>query len=62
MKASEIELADVNLLMKKIKASFGQSMKRKRKDRTEDRWYKRGVERKSEQTENEAANSKCKDF
>lgn len=40
MKVSEAELADVGPLMKKIKASSGQSMQRKSKDRTEDRCTK----------------------
>lgn len=34
MKANKVQLADGNLLMKQIKASFGQSMQRKDKDRT----------------------------
>lgn len=63
MKTSDVQVADGNLLMKKIKASVGQSMQRKAEDSTEGRWYKSvGGGKVNRHVENEAANSKCKDF
>lgn len=60
MKANEVQVADDNLLMKKMKAFVGQSMLRKDEDSTEGRWHKRVGEGKvNRHTENETSNSKC---
>lgn len=50
MKANEVQIADGNLLMKKIKDSVGQSMQGRDEDRTEGRWYESVGGRKGEQT------------